>query len=420
MTTLSTPSTPIPSGVTTPSSPTPPGVTTPSSSTPPGVTPSTSTPIGVTPPSSSTSPAVNTSSSSSSTTSISSSSSFVGSPLTSPVSASPTVQTSSTASSHAQSHSISDAAVAGLGVGVAIAGLLLGILMSFLVFRHYRKRQNPPVYISQSEKGEIIPLNVRTADPILLEQFLLDPVPQSKISQELQSLGQLIQQHCETYYHLLTVHISESELAGNLTLLGIGNRSMSRTTNTTTLLMNPATRLTAIRHIIAKVVFGSIAPITTSGLSLLPPGVSAMMSRIPLTEENTGNHRATETALTQWRQLSAFLLHPNRSDRTPLVPSDDLLVGQEHKLTTALNACLEPFVKRGGDQIYEQESHLEQVIKECATFGYLLFSQPSEYRLRFENGEGGGVIVCPGLYKVVNDNGSYYQELVSAPVVESI
>ncbi|KAI0184745.1 hypothetical protein EV127DRAFT_456657 [Xylaria flabelliformis] len=351
-------------------------------------------------------------SNSSSTADISSSSSSISSPLAS--------STSSTAGSHAQSYSISNSAVAGLGTGVAIAGLLLGILISFLVFRHYRKRQNPPVYISQSEKGEIVPFNIRTADPILLEQFLLDPVPQSKISQELQSLGQLIQQHCETYYHLLPVHSSESELAGNLSLLGIGNRSMSRTTNTITLLMNPATRLTAIRHIIAKAVFGSISPVTSSGLSLLPPGVSDMASRIPLTEENTGNHRATEAALTQWRQLSAFLLHPNRSDRTPLVPSDDLLAGQEHKLTVALNACLEPFVKGGEDQIYEEESHLEQVIRECATFGYLLFSQPSEYRLRFKNDEGGGIVVCPGLYKVVNDNGSCYQELVSAPVVESI
>ncbi|KAI0444150.1 hypothetical protein F4803DRAFT_561043 [Xylaria telfairii] len=358
---------------------------------------------------------------SSSSSSVSSSlHSPASSPLTSSATTSPTVQTSSTTGSRVQSHSISNSAVAGLGTGVAIAGLLLGVFISFLFFRHCRKRQNPAVYISQSEKGEIIPFNVRTADPILLEQFLLDPVPQPKISQELQSLGQLIQQHCDTYYHLLPVHISESELTGNLSLLGIGNGSMSRATNTTTLLMDPATRLTAIRHTIAKAIFGSTALVPSSGLSLLPRGVSDMTSRIPSTEENTGNHRATETALTQWRQLSAFLLHPNRSDRTPLIPSDELLAGQEHELTVALNACLGPFVKGGEGQIYEQESHLEQVIRECATFGYLLFSQPSEYRLRFKNDKGGGVVVCPGLYKVVNDNGSYYQELVLAPVVESI
>lgn len=141
---------------------------------------------------------------------------------------------------------------------------------------------------------------------------------------------------------------------------------------------------------------------------------------MPITPKFNLTTSVTEAALTQWRQLSAFLLHPNRSDRTPLVPSDNLLAVQGHKLTVALNACLKPFVKGGEDQIYEQESHLEQVIRECATFGYLLFSQPSEYRLRFENDEGGGMVVCPGLYKVVNDNGLYYQELVSAPVVESI
>ncbi|KAJ3566481.1 hypothetical protein NPX13_g7113 [Xylaria arbuscula] len=365
-------------------------------------------------------PVLSSTSHSSTTADISSSSVSVSSTLDSSVTASPTVQTSSTAGSHVQSHSISNSAVAGLGAGLAIAGLLLGIFIGFLVFRRYRKRQSPPVYIPQTEKGEIIPLNIRTADPILLEQFLLDPVPQSKISQELQFLGQLIQQHCETYYHLLPVHISESELAGHLSLLGIGNGRISGTKNTTALLMAPATRLTAIRYVIAKAVFGSTALVASPGLSLLPPGVSDMTSRIPSTEENTGNHRATEAALTQWRQLSAFLLHPNRSDRTPLVPSDDLLSVQEHKLAVALNACLKPFVKGREDQLHKQQSHLEQVIRECATFGYLLFSQPSEYRLRFENYEGSGIVVCPGLYKVVNDNGSSHQELVSAPVVESV
>ncbi|KAI0145395.1 hypothetical protein GGR57DRAFT_301553 [Xylariaceae sp. FL1272] len=341
-------------------------------------------------------------------------------PLSPSITTAPALTVSLTAGSHAKPDSLSDPAVAGLSIGLVIIGLLLGLVIAFFVLRYYKKRDIPPIFISQSEKGEIVPLNARTDDSISLDHLLLDPVPQARIAHELQSLDQLIQKHCETYYHLLPVQSNETELSDNLHLVGIENRHPSGTGTAAALLLDSTTRLTTIRYIIANVLFGSTALVSSSGISLLPPGVSDIASRMPPPEENTGNQRATQAALTQWRQLSAFLLHPNRSDRTPLVPSDDHSAVQEHKLIIALNRCLEPFIKGGEDGIYEQESHLEQIVRACSTFGYLLFSQPSEYRLQFKNDEGAGLVVCPGLYKIINDTDSYYQELVSTPIVESM
>lgn len=125
------------------------------------------------------------------------------------------------------------------------------------------------------------------------------------------------------------------------------------------------------------------------------------------------------TAMTKWRQLSAFLLHPNRSDRTPLLPSEEGTAQQAQQLAKELNRFLDPFVVRGRELNYEQENHLSQVLAECARFGYLLFSQPAEYRFNYDShGRRGGVVVCPGLERVADGEGRQYSkpQVLSAPV----
>lgn len=123
----------------------------------------------------------------------------------------------------------------------------------------------------------------------------------------------------------------------------------------------------------------------------------------------------------KWRQLSAFLLHPNRSDRTPFAPSGEATAQQAQQLALELNRFLEPFVLRGRERSYEQESHLQQVLTECARFGYVLFSQPSEYRFDYDDqGRLGGIVVCPGLERVSDEEGWGYMtpQVLAAPVIE--
>jgi hypothetical protein len=133
---------------------------------------------------------------------------------------------------------------------------------------------------------------------------------------------------------------------------------------------------------------------------------------------------AVNTAFTKWRQLSAFLLHPNRSDRTPLIPSEDTNTQQAQQLTAALNGFLEPFVLANDrESRFEQENHLREVIVECAEFGYVLFSQPTEYKFRYDgDGRSNVIVVSPGLEKVTDETGRRYQSphILAPPVVEGI
>lgn len=128
-------------------------------------------------------------------------------------------------------------------------------------------------------------------------------------------------------------------------------------------------------------------------------------------------------ALTKWRQLSAFLLHPNRSDRTPLAPPEEATAHQAQQLARELNRFLEPFVLRDRERSYEQESHLQQVLAECARFGYVLFSQPAEYRFDYgdQGRPGGGIVVCPGLERVSDEEGRRYAtpQVLAVPVEEA-
>lgn len=133
---------------------------------------------------------------------------------------------------------------------------------------------------------------------------------------------------------------------------------------------------------------------------------------------------AVNTALTRWRQLSAFLLHPERSDRIPLTPPEDISTHKAQQLAVNLDAFLQHFVAGSREDRYEQENHLREVIAECTTFGYRLFSQPSEYRFRFEDGVNPtSIVICPGLDKISDEEGRRYPpptQPIVAPVVESV
>ncbi|KAI1093251.1 hypothetical protein F5B19DRAFT_491583 [Rostrohypoxylon terebratum] len=325
---------------------------------------------------------------------------------------------------------ISPGAAAGIAIGCAAAGLILGAIAGFLFWRPKsqgsKSRYHVASYASQEK-----PLRSLTPyatpvpmDKLQLEQFLLDSTPDTAMGAEMRSLGQLIQQHVETCYHTLPVSRSEEALTSILIHLGLDQNSTMSAARLASLAVDPRTRYNAIQHVISRVTFASVTFDGASRFSLLPQPISSFVSQVPATESHRGSAEAVDTALTQWRQLSAFLLHPSRSDRTPLAPSEDISTHGAQQLAVALNAFLEPFVSSDRQERYEQENHLREVIVECVAFGYLLFSQPCEYRYRFEGGvRPNYIVVFPGLDKISDEEGHRYpspvQSIVS-PLTELI
>lgn len=70
-----------------------------------------------------------------------------------------------------------------------------------------------------------------------------------------------------------------------------------------------------------------------------------------------------------------------------------------------------------------QADHLREVVTECAKFGYVLFSHPADWKFMFEgtsmvDANRHSVVVCPGLEKYSDHNGTPYMQprRVAAPV----
>ena len=94
---------------------------------------------------------------------------------------------------------------------------------------------------------------------------------------------------------------------------------------------------------------------------------------------------------------------------------------QAQQLAVALGRFLDAFVSGDREVRYEQENHLREVIVECAAFGYLLFSQPSEFQFRYnDESSSNGIVICPGLDKIADEEGRRYAKpyTLVAPVVE--
>ncbi|TGJ82284.1 hypothetical protein E0Z10_g6473 [Xylaria hypoxylon] len=339
--------------------------------------------------------------------------------ITHPTAASAT----SVPTSHAttESSGLGGGVVAGISIATALVGGLLGIVAGLFLARRRKRHRPPPEYVSYSDREKA----PASTDRLQLDQFMLEPKLDTTIASDLSSLDLLIREHTETHYHLHPVRLESSQLRQPLSDLGIERGSEPAIARLASLALEPRTRLSAIRYVISKAAFESTVIGGSACVSLLPPLISGMSPIIPLIEDSSiGSREVTELAITRWRQLSAFLLHPNRSQRTPLEPSEDISTQQAQELTVALIRFLQPFISSDREERYEQENNLREVIAECATFGYVILSQPSEYRFRFEsNGGLNTIVVCPGLDKLIDEGGRHSKSplpQIVAPVVESI
>ncbi|KAK8010053.1 hypothetical protein PG990_009018 [Apiospora arundinis] len=306
------------------------------------------------------------------------------------------------------SANIGTGGVAGVAIGCTIAGLLLGALVAFLLSRRREHRTARPEHVQVSYapgKGQDTPHPMAVGNDVSLDQFMLHPKPDNEIVSDLRALDALIRQHVENNYHLKPVHQTPKFLAQALITLGFSDYSQQTPDDVARLAIDARTRLATLQLVITRVAFQSSMLSMGSGaalVSMLPPSVAAFAHSVPATERHRGNAEAAATG--------------RRS------PPEETVAQQAQQLAKELNRFLQAFVVPGRELNYEQEDHLRQVLAECARFGYLLFSQPAEYRFNYEgHGRRGGIVVCPGLERVADGEGRQFSkpQVLSAPVEDS-
>ncbi|KAJ4147945.1 hypothetical protein LMH87_002438 [Akanthomyces muscarius] len=319
-----------------------------------------------------------------------------------------TLTTSPPVSSH--STGISTGATAGIAIGCALVGLAIGLLVAFCLFRRKGKRNGLQGNGVLPREFEEYPSDKGTpVHDIQLNQFLLEATPDRDIAQETQSIGALIDQHVESYYHTHPVTVDNRALASVLTQLGF-----PLTTNSTSLdaqsaaalCLDPRSRRVGLRHVLMRVLFSSIDMHSPHGPSMLPAPAASFLRAIPPAESDRfGDPQANTLALRKWRNLSAFLLHPARSQRTSLPLGDAAVAMQAQELASSLNLFLRFFVDQQLQQ--QQVGHLQAIIEECAKLGYMLFSHPSDWEFICEaGGPTRGVVVEAGLCKLGGRDGA--------------
>jgi hypothetical protein len=312
---------------------------------------------------------------------------------------------------------VSTGALAGAAVACAIGGILLGCAVAWLLLRrrlrHARSRVAPPVFVEDKADSKAVPAAtiVSTSGETQLNQYLLDTIPDGDIEAELQALGQLIDQHVETYY-------TSGPTAG-VDVLSQALVRLGFTRNAdpiAALCMKADTRHAALRHIIAQVIFWSIDIHSHKPFSMLPTPISSLINSMPEGQIDPGKKTAlqavnptsnvadtpstaTSTALSQWRRLSAFLLHPKRADRSALPAIEATVRPQARALASALNTVLSHFVAPGGASHEAQTRHLQDVAIECTKLGHMLLSQPQDWHFVYETAGSNVLVVCPGLDK---------------------
>ncbi|WQF75881.1 hypothetical protein CDEST_00895 [Colletotrichum destructivum] len=371
--------------------------------------------------------------------------------LTSPETATTSESAASTKSPNGPPSGISAGSVAGAAIGCLVAGLAIGALVAFFLLR-WRLRKNGGRFWRRYEATEpkafgSLHSGNHGNDDVQLSQFLLDAVPDKEIASELQSLGELIHQHVENHYHLRPVQASPQSLAPSLSSLGLGALSELGTEQIAALSIDPKTRQIALQHVISLVVVASIDFNSRSRFSMLPTPVAGFLQSVPPVEPAGGDKNgkliqqsppaitlslgspisATSLALSKWRTLSAFLLQPSRSQRTPLSPVESEVSPKAHNLATALNKFVHHFVPMDQGSRCQQLEHLQAVILEFAKLGYEILSQPGDWHFTYgaDDADAAGVqpvVVCPGVDKLSRKDGRLYNPArqVVAPLVAQL
>ncbi len=109
--------------------------------------------------------------------------------------------------------------------------------------------------------------------------------------------------------------------------------------------------------------------------------------------------------LSKWRTISGVLL-PKIYGQSSFSRSDPRLPNIIHA-RRSLDSIFRPYAKEPFDDD-ERLRKLEDLLKRAARFGYLLFSQPSQWEFKWDNALGAarnGLTIFPALLLVADEDG---------------
>jgi hypothetical protein len=242
---------------------------------------------------------------------------------------------------------------------------------------------------------------------IKVENFILQATPDREVVGMLQRLEVIMEQHIENYYHVKPIDIGVSVLAEQLTNLGISQDSSGFGAEAVAKwCLHPTSRRLGLQHVVSHVLFNSIDCNSRNGISLLPGPAINFLRSIRSIDKSRQDFNVMSVVLTKWRTLSALLLHPNPSERTPLEVSERAVRHQAEELVEELDPFLHCFVTPDQDNLQKQRHHMYSIIVEAAKLGYALFSHTGDWRFIYKDmGTPRAVVLCVGLQKLSHRDG---------------
>jgi hypothetical protein len=228
---------------------------------------------------------------------------------------------------------------------------------------------------------------------------LPQPLEDNAIAEAISKISNSIKNHVQSYYHSARVSAGAVNLDA-LQALGDGLPTPIGTLNT--MLANPTTRETALRLCIAWVVVSRVQFGGDPRITFLPPEVTSCINSMTGLDSKP---QVRTAFLSKWRILTAELMQTTYGGNA--FSAND---PRNHNILQAvevLDAVLRPYTDERVDNS-QRRRNLEEILKRAAGFAFMLFSQPSSWKLEWENPHGhepGSIVIFPALVQIVDETG---------------
>ncbi|KAI9801058.1 MAG: hypothetical protein M1833_002926 [Piccolia ochrophora] len=310
----------------------------------------------------------------------------------------------------------SAAALGGAAAGCAVAGALISAVIVWLVMRSRLRRRTRdlearhgvPTHSKPREKAShprkaaaaTVLSSEETSSAAIVENHLPQPKDDRTIEEELAKIESLIEQHSENFYSSRQVgnatHIDQATIAA------LGENVTLSATSLTTLLNDPATRIVMIRYFISSIIGTRLDVGGNPDTSFLPPAVTTFLKS---TSPEEGNLEVWNAFFSKWCAISSYILTKGKSNKAAILPH----AGHEQHILDAvrtLNSILLPYA----ESQYERDrvQNLTEIMRRSARFGFLLFSQPTLWKLDWQRPRDAGadaVVIFPALLQLSDENG---------------